>query len=75
MNYASNKRRRDDVVSRVANADVDHRFCRIAGCGNPTRAGSNSGLNRLYCRAHEDYFQRHGSYVKGSYGNAMTGSK
>jgi hypothetical protein len=27
-------------------------------------------LNRLYCRKHEDHFQRHGSYVKGSYSGA-----
>jgi hypothetical protein len=27
-------------------------------------------VNRLYCRAHEDHFQRHGSYLKGSYAAA-----
>lgn len=27
-------------------------------------------MNRLYCRSHEDHFQRHGSYLKSSYGAA-----
>lgn len=26
-----------------------------------------TGLNPRYCRRHEDHFERHGSYVKGSY--------
>jgi len=38
------------------------------GCGRPTTAAARKGLNRLYCRRHEDHFERHGSYVKRSYG-------
>ena len=41
--------------------------CRIIGCPNPTTAGTTQGLNHLYCRRHEEHFERHGSYIKGSY--------
>ncbi|OGU22314.1 MAG: hypothetical protein A2580_07505 [Hydrogenophilales bacterium RIFOXYD1_FULL_62_11] len=41
--------------------------CRIVGCSRPTTAGTRSGLNRLYCRRHEDHFERHGSHTKASY--------
>lgn len=41
--------------------------CRIVGCPHPTTAGTRSGLNRLYCRRHEEHFERHGSYTKASY--------
>lgn len=40
----------------------------MIGCGRPTTAATRKGLNRLYCRRHEDHFERHGSYVKRSYG-------
>jgi hypothetical protein len=42
-------------------------YCRIIGCHHPATAGTESGLNRLYCRKHEDHFERHGSYIKRSY--------
>ncbi|TCI07452.1 hypothetical protein EZM97_31570 [Dyella soli] len=37
-------------------------------CTNRTTADSGSGLNRLYCRKHIEFYRRHGSYVKTSYG-------
>ena len=61
------RQRTADVSRRVQNRDDAYSTCRIFGCGHPTRAASGRGLNRLYCRAHEDHFQRHGSYLKGSY--------
>lgn len=44
-----------------------HTYCRIIGCRNPATAGTDKGLNRKYCRSHEDHCERHGSYTKGSY--------
>ena len=41
--------------------------CRIIGCPNPASAGTDKGLNHLYCRKHEDFYERHGSYTKRSY--------
>lgn len=42
-------------------------YCRIIGCPNPASAGTDKGLNHLYCRKHEDFYERHGSYTKRSY--------
>jgi type I restriction enzyme R subunit len=30
-------------------------YCRIIGCRNPASAGTDSGLNRLYCRQHQEH--------------------
>lgn len=62
------QRRKLDVRRRVANPKDAYDKCRMLGCGRPTTAISRKGLNRLYCRRHEDHFERHGSYVKRSYG-------
>lgn len=42
-------------------------YCRIIGCHNSASAGTDEGLNHLYCRKHEDFYERHGSYTKRSY--------
>lgn len=42
-------------------------YCRIIGCRKPATAGEGKGLNQLYCRKHEDHYQRHGSHTKSSY--------
>jgi len=60
------RRRAKDVTIRSIVTIPNSPTCRIIGCGNPTRAAASAGLNRLYCRRHEDHFQRHGSYVRGS---------
>jgi hypothetical protein len=60
--------RRADIRTRVANPKDAYERCRMFGCGRPTTAAARKGLNRLYCRRHEDHFERHGSYVKRSYG-------
>jgi len=72
MNSYSTKRQRRiaDVSRRLRNPIDARQACSIFGCPNPTRAALGRGLNRLYCRSHEDHFQRHGSYVKGSYSGA-----
>ena len=47
--------------------DSMYSYCRIIGCHHPATAGTESGLNRRYCRKHEDHYERHGSYTKPSY--------
>lgn len=42
-------------------------YCRVIGCPNPASAGTDEGLNQKFCRKHEDFFERHGSYYKHSY--------
>lgn len=67
-NWDRIRRRSRDVAKRASTPNPDSRYCRVVGCKNPTRAGSGRGLNQLYCRVHEDHYQRHGSPFRGSYG-------
>ncbi len=61
------RQRKSDVIHRAQTPNHMYAHCRIVGCPHPTTAGTGSGLNRLYCRSHEDHFERHGSYTKASY--------
>jgi hypothetical protein len=70
MNYRTRLRRNDDVKQRAGKQDSMSSYCRIIGCHQPATAGTEGGLNRRYCRKHEDHFERHGSYIKGSYRRA-----
>lgn len=67
MKPETRKQRIEDVTDRAAQPDHMYRYCRIIGCNQPTTAGAAKGLNRLYCRRHEDHYERHGSYTKRSY--------
>ena len=67
MDWQKKKSRKQDVAARAARAETMWSRCRIIGCGKPTTAGERKGLNRMYCRSHEDHFERHGSYTKPSY--------
>jgi len=67
MNTSSRQRRKADVVQRAETPNHMYSRCRIIGCRNPATAGEGKGLNRLYCRKHEDHYQRHGSYTKPSH--------
>lgn len=61
------RQRRADVAARAACPDHMSAYCRVLGCNRPARAGTTGGLDRRYCRAHADHYQRHGSPTKGSY--------
>jgi hypothetical protein len=63
----SRRRRRQEVATRAVTPDPMWSYCRIIGCPHPTRIGAGKGLNRKYCRRHEDHFQRHGSYTQRSF--------
>lgn len=67
MGWQRQKARKQDVASRAGRAETMWPRCRIIGCGKPTTAGERKGLNRMYCRSHEDHYERHGSYIKPSY--------
>lgn len=41
--------------------------CRVIGCTQPTSASAQEGLNQRFCRKHEDFYKRHGSYYRTSY--------
>jgi hypothetical protein len=41
--------------------------CRVVGCFNPARAGTQDGLDTRFCRSHADHYARHGSPYKRSY--------
>ncbi|OOG49686.1 hypothetical protein B0E50_05910 [Rhodanobacter sp. C01] len=52
----------------MANPVDAYEHCRVYPCTNGTTADRGEGLNRLYCRKHIEFYRRHGSYVKRSYG-------
>ncbi|TDU32845.1 hypothetical protein DFR24_2253 [Panacagrimonas perspica] len=64
-------KRKADLRRRLTAGADEHRKCAIIGCPCPTTASRGSGLNRLYCRRHEEHHERHGSYLKSSYSAAQ----
>jgi hypothetical protein len=66
MSRRQNRKR--DIRQRIAGPQDAYDRCRVIGCGKPTTAIRQKGLNRLYCRGHVDHYRRHGSYFKRSYG-------
>jgi len=71
VNWEAIQKRKQDILSRVSSTDSDYSYCHVIGCKNPPTARTGKGLNRLYCRKHEDHFERHGSYFKTSYSAAQ----
>jgi hypothetical protein len=57
----------EKLNQRLQHPNSMYSYCRIIGCPNPASAGTDEGLNHLYCRKHEDFYERHGSYTKRSY--------
>ncbi|MCB5206230.1 hypothetical protein [Methylovorus mays] len=55
------------LLDKVSTPNHMYAYCRIMGCSNSASAGTDSGLNRLYCRKHQEHYSRHGSYIKKSY--------
>lgn len=58
---------KDNLLVRVTSPNHMYSYCRVVGCPNSASAGTTEGLNHLYCRKHEDHYERHGSYTKRSY--------
>lgn len=61
------QQRQHDIRRRASQPDPMYSYCRIIGCHQPATAGTDSGLNRRYCRKHEEHYERHGSHTKRSY--------
>lgn len=55
------------VQDRIDAALVAPRRCAVLDCEYLTSISTRNGLNRAYCRRHEEHFRRHGSYSKRSY--------
>jgi hypothetical protein len=70
ISMSTRRKRTEDISRRLGTVPNTRFFCAVINCGQPTRAASGTGLNRHYCRRHEDHFQRHGSYLKPSYSAA-----
>ena len=67
MATSTRRRALENLRDRVSTPDSMYCYCRVIGCHQPATAGTNTGLNRLYCRKHEEHYERHGSYTKPSY--------
>jgi hypothetical protein len=55
------------LLNRVLHPNSMYSYCHVIGCNQPASAGTSSGLNQRFCRKHEDFYERHGSYYKSSY--------
>jgi hypothetical protein len=64
------QRRLQNLRQRLAAPQDAYERCRIYPCTNRTTSDRGEGLNRLYCRKHIEFYRRHGSYTKRSYGAA-----
>lgn len=62
------QRRLADLRKRITQPQDAYERCRAYPCSNSTTANRGEGLNRLYCRKHIEFYRRHGSYLKRSYG-------
>ena len=67
MDWKTRQRRKEEVKQRASTPDHMDNYCRVVGCPNPARAGTDDGLDRRFCRRHHDHYQRHGSPYKESY--------
>jgi hypothetical protein len=67
-NLTLQRQRHADLLNRIAGPQDAYERCRVYPCTNRTTADRGEGLNRLYCRQHIEFYRRHGSYVKRSYG-------
>lgn len=67
MDWQRRKRRKQEVRKRASAPNSMHGYCRVVGCPNPARVGTEEGLDQRFCRRHYEYHQRHGSPYKGSY--------
>jgi hypothetical protein len=68
MDVHRRRRRIAKLRERIAGPQDAYERCRAYPCTNRTTADRGEGLNRLYCRKHIEFYRRHGSYYKKSYG-------
>lgn len=68
VNWAKKTERKADVKARANEPSYRFHTCRVVGCGQPSRAATQDGLDTFFCRSHADHHSRHGSPYKRSYG-------
>lgn len=66
-NWSKKRERKAEVKSRAGEPSSMFSRCRVVGCGNPVRAGTDDGLDTRFCRSHADHYSRHGSPYRRSY--------
>ncbi len=66
-NWVKRKQRKDEVKARAKEPSSMFHTCRVVGCGKPSRAATEDGLDTFFCRSHADHHARHGSPYKRSY--------
>ncbi|MGO7307000.1 hypothetical protein ACCS91_24240 [Rhizobium ruizarguesonis] len=65
--WTKKRDRRNEVKARAAETSLRFHTCRVMGCGKPSRAATEDGLDTFFCRSHADHYSRHGSPYKRSY--------
>ncbi|WP_195909644.1 hypothetical protein [Rhizobium tubonense] len=66
-NWTKKRDRKEEVATRAAEPSLRFHTCRVMGCGKPSRAATQDGLDTFFCRSHADRHSRHGSPYKRSY--------
>ncbi|MGO4441475.1 hypothetical protein [Rhizobium sp. RAF56] len=66
--WSKKRERKEEVKARAKEPSFRFHTCRVMGCGKPSRAATQDGLDTFYCRSHADHYSRHGSPYKRSYG-------
>lgn len=59
--------RKSEVKRRAKEPSHMFKMCRVVGCKETARAGTNDGLDTRFCRSHADHYARHGSPYQGSF--------
>jgi hypothetical protein len=60
-------KRKSEVKRRAKEPSHMFKLCRVVGCRQTARAGTEDGLDTRFCRAHSDHYARHGSPYRGSF--------
>ena len=66
-NWIRRRERKAEVKARANEPSQMFHTCRVIGCGKPSRAATQDGLDTFFCRSHADHHSRHGSPYKRSY--------
>jgi len=67
VDWSKRRERKNEVTRRAAQPSSMFSRCRVVGCTNAARAGTEEGLDTRFCRPHADRYARHGSPYRSSY--------
>ncbi len=60
-------------MARATAVDPDAGRCKVYGCDELSRSAAGEGLDRRFCKAHADFYQRHGNPYRRSYSAGQLG--